>query len=333
MPVTEQTRGTRFPGGVPAAALHYLEHTEGGISLRALARRSGVHASTILRQIRRLEMRRDDPLVDAALTRLGEMPALETKSAGGGGEAAEQAMIGALARLAEPGAVLAVARDMDKAVVVRDEAGGGSARLAVLRAEEAEAMALRDWIACASPGRISRYRITAAGRQALARQVPEAPGAPCRPCAQDDPAPGPRFCAAEAPLTLLARRRSPDGRPFLQERHVTAGRLLREDFELSGVPPRAALAILRGTPAERALAQAGPGHGPARARFLAVLERLGPGLGDVALRCCCLLEGIETIEKRLGWSARSGKVVLRIALERLAQFYRSDEGQAAEMIG
>jgi len=41
----------------------------------------------------------------------------------------------------------------------------------------------------------------------------------------------------------------------------------------------------------------------------------------VVLRCCCSREGRETAEKRLGWSARSGKVVLKIALQRLAQHY------------
>jgi hypothetical protein len=48
---------------------------------------------------------------------------------------------------------------------------------------------------------------------------------------------------------------------------------------------------------------------------------LGPGLADVALRTCCFLEGLETTERRMGWSARSGKVVLKIALQRLAAHY------------
>ena len=44
----------------------------------------------------------------------------------------------------------------------------------------------------------------------------------------------------------------------------------------------------------------------------AALRDLGPGLGDVALRVCCFLEGIEAAEQRMGWAARSGKIVLRI---------------------
>jgi hypothetical protein len=43
----------------------------------------------------------------------------------------------------------------------------------------------------------------------------------------------------------------------------------------------------------------------------------------VVLECCCRLQGLETAEKKLGWSARSGKIVLRIALQRLRQHYDS----------
>ena len=51
----------------------------------------------------------------------------------------------------------------------------------------------------------------------------------------------------------------------------------------------------------------------ARDRVALALRDLGPGLGDVALRVCCFLEGIEAAERRMGWAARSGKIVLRIA--------------------
>ena len=66
---------------------------------------------------------------------------------------------------------------------------------------------------------------------------------------------------------------------------------------------------------------------------MAALRDLGPGLADVALRCCCFLEGLEAAEKRMGWSARSGKIVLRIALQRLHQHYEAAGGSWARLIG
>ena len=59
-----------LPNWVPDAIRLYVSHTEDGLSLRALARREGRHASTVLRAIRRTESRRDDPLIDEALATL-----------------------------------------------------------------------------------------------------------------------------------------------------------------------------------------------------------------------------------------------------------------------
>ena len=59
---------------------------------------------------------------------------------------------------------------------------------------------------------------------------------------------------------------------------------------------------------------------------------LGPGLSETALRCCCLLEGLETTEKYMGWAARWGKVVLRIALQRLVLHYEAT-GELGPKIG
>jgi len=52
----------------------------------------------------------------------------------------------------------------------------------------------------------------------------------------------------------------------------------------------------------------------------------------MVLRCCCYLEGLETAEKKMGWSARSGKIVLRIALYRLRRHYER-LGAGAGLIG
>lgn len=57
---------------LPDAVLHYLSHIELGHSIRKIARYAGCHASTVSRQIRRFENRRDDPLIDGALIKLGQ---------------------------------------------------------------------------------------------------------------------------------------------------------------------------------------------------------------------------------------------------------------------
>ncbi|MCZ0811041.1 MAG: DUF6456 domain-containing protein [Pseudomonadota bacterium] len=343
------------PGWLPQSARHYLAHIEAGTPIRALARRAGCHASTVLRQIRACEAQRDDILVDAALRRLGRRVPRGPDRHGliketwdmdgrldkdGALPTEDRLSVEArriLRRLCETGAVLAVAADMEKAVVLRDNGSGETSRAAVVDRAVAEAMALKQWIACETPGRVSRYRITAAGRAEIRRMLArddtgppgcaEAPGAfagPARAVGLQDPPASRRirYGAAETPLIALARRRDRDGQRFLAPDLVRAGERLREDYDLSGLGAR------RDAPWDRFVMKdmAQPeGLSPmqvlARARVLGALRDLGPGLGDVALRCCCYLEGLETAEKRLGWSARSGKIVLRIALQRLKRHY------------
>ncbi|WP_425471711.1 DUF6456 domain-containing protein [Rubellimicrobium rubrum] len=339
-----------FPGWVPVAARNYLAHTEGGHSIRSLAREAQVHPSTILRRVRRVESLRDDPLVDSALRHLSvDIPAAEDKDRD---EVLANESVPVLRRLAEAGSVLAVARDMEKGVVVREGNDGEPTRLAVVDRRLAEAMALRDWIACVAPdARIRRYRITPSGRQVLRRRMEEA-----RPAGLAE-APASfigiraeeaicdesrlrhmRSSLPESPLAALARRRDGEGRPFLSRELVAAGERLREDFELvQGVRDGAVDwdQWLERLPGHRFAERSSQVNGPeaARSRMERALSDLGPGLADVALRCCCLLEGLEQLEKRLGWSARSGKVVLRIALERLRQHYGDTAERSKSLIG
>ncbi len=362
------------PAWVPQSAGRYLAHTEAGKSIRDLARRGGCHASTVLRQIRRIEARRDDPLVDAALKALGAAhfgasgPRKSTDRATSRAgladppddEMLERQAVRVLRRLCETGAVLAVARDMDKTVVMRGGATGAATRTAVVEAPIAQAMALNNWISCATPGRVSRYQITAAGRAALARMLAvgenrardvsengfaeaQTPFADRhrvwgeKPVAKAGRPSRVRYNMAESPLTALARRRDRDGKPFLSDDLVRAGERLREDFELAQMGTRVTQdwdRFLTG-PAKGSATGAGPLGGPqgARDRVAAALADLGPGLSDVVLRCCCYLEGLEIAEKRMGWSARSGKIVLRIALHRLRRHYDDPSVAAHQMVG
>jgi hypothetical protein len=147
-----------------------------------------------------------------------------------------------------------------------------------------------------------------------------------------------RYNLAESPVALLGRRRDRDGKPFLEPELVAAAERLREDFELAQMGPRVAQnwdRFLTGGDRGSFQADSGLGEGPssARSRVAASLRDLGPGLGDVALRCCCFLEGLEVAEKRMGWAARSGKIVLRIALMRLRRHYEETYGKSGPLIG
>jgi hypothetical protein len=67
---------------------------------------------------------------------------------------------------------------------------------------------------------------------------------------------------------------------------------------------------------------AGEGQMAARRRFEEAVDAVGGGLSDVLWRVVCAGEGMREIERALGWPARAGKLVLTLALDRLADHYR-----------
>lgn len=350
------------PGWVPRSVQNYIDHTEMGVPIRALARQQGCHASTILRQIRRVETLRDDPLVDGVLRTLGGAvdggdPVDPCSSVAiGDGRVADAVpdlpdsaqlnvhAIRVLRRLCETGAVLAVAADLDKAVIVRDGQDGRNTRTGVVDRSIAEALALKGWIAAPVAARITRYHITATGRSALADMMARDESALASgdvDAVAERATDGPRrirYSLAESPLAALARRRDREGERFLSDDLVHAGERLREDFELGQMEAEVArdwsgfLGDLSDGAQSGAEAKQ-PAVARAHTRVIVALQDLGPGLSDVALRCCCFLEGLETAEKQLGWSARSGKIVLRIALMRLQRHYDENADQSGAMIG
>ncbi|MFZ5610192.1 MAG: DUF6456 domain-containing protein [Pseudomonadota bacterium] len=131
---------------------------------------------------------------------------------------------------------------------------------------------------------------------------------------------------AESPLWWLKSRRDKKGRPLISEAQYEAGERLRADWELAHRGPRLTMnwdapplgRAPRGAPEQH---DPTPGELRARLRLERALAALGPGLEAVVVRICCQHEGLEVAERGLGWPQRSAKVVLGIALERLACHY------------
>lgn len=358
-----------FPDWLPEAPRQYLSHVALGRSMRGIARDENRHPSTVARRVRQIESRRDDPLLDEALAALDPRARRDAQAA----ETAEESSMTApirppipsdeptinrearriLRRLCEKDAVLVVARDMAKAVVLRTGPEGEQTRTAVVDRAVAHAFALKDWIEATRSGRLTKYVITQAGRAAMKRLIEEdrkrrhaghemaEAQSPFQAQHQswgsrdvtDDTGRKRkiRVNLAETPLTALARRKGANGRPFLSADLVQAGEKLREDFERAQMGPRVAQnwdRFLTGADRGGFLSDSGIAEGPraARQRVSDALDDLGPGLADVVMRVCCFLEGLESAEKRLGWSARSGKIVLKIGLQRLLTHYRDRYG-------
>lgn len=125
----------------------------------------------------------------------------------------------------------------------------------------------------------------------------------------------------ESPLGWLRSR------GHLTERQFDAGEQLRSDWERAHLAPRVTMAWdpspiasgLRG-PVERL--SGSERQLSARARFDAALQCAGPGMSDILWRVVCAGEGMREAETALGWPARAGKLVLSMALDRVADYYR-----------
>lgn len=123
---------------------------------------------------------------------------------------------------------------------------------------------------------------------------------------------------AESPLSWL------HARGHLDDRLFDAGERLRGDYERAQLAPSVTMrwdpvrVKTTGdtglTPGERQIA--------AKTRFDGALAAAGKGLQDVLWRVVCAGETLPDAERALAWPARSGKLVLRLALDRVADFYR-----------
>lgn len=134
--------------------------------------------------------------------------------------------------------------------------------------------------------------------------------------------------AHAAPLTFLCQR------GLIDATERMAGEKLARDFYLAQLSGR--LTVDWQAPLTRSRRSAAS---PLPEAVLAAKQRLrealvavGPELSGVLMDLCCLEQGLEATEKRLGWPRASAKVVLRLALARLARHYGLGMGRQSAPI-
>lgn len=211
--------------------------------------------------------------------------------------------------------------------------GSASAGRSFVAVPDAE---LQDWLAQDLIEAFENgYRLSAAGRSWLRRQLASADafqeqhqaravreiehGRTRRPAIIDE---------TESPLAWLASRKDKNGVPLLGPFQFEAGERLRADYYYAGLTARvtanwdaAAVSKRPGGGGGNDLASLTDNVMAARQRVVRALAAVGPELSGVLVDVCCHLKGLEDAEKAEGWPQRSGKVVLQIALTRLARHY------------
>ena len=204
------------------------------------------------------------------------------------------------------------------AVFVLGRSAISASRVTVAAAMVTEFVRL-GWIAPEGP---DRYVIAPAGFDLLTRQTdgPAAQHREMTTAATGGDAPV-RVNAGESPLARLRHRGLIDGIQF------AAGEKLRRDFTLAQLTPRMGVnweapvvsgsrGTSEGNISDIAMA--------ARQRFNKALGAAGPALSDLLFDVCCHLASLEQVEDARGWARRSARVVLKIALDRLAGHYGFD---------
>jgi hypothetical protein len=132
----------------------------------------------------------------------------------------------------------------------------------------------------------------------------------------------------ESPLGWLRSRKDRHGKPLISVEQFNAGERLRADYWFAHLPQRvtsnwSALASCartrRGAPANPAMLR--DEVIAAKERVMRALMAVGPEISGILVDICCELKGLEEAERENGWPTRAGKVVLQIALTRLARHY------------
>jgi hypothetical protein len=247
---------------------------------------------------------------------------------GPAGPAADHSVRFVVAALTRRGAYLQVTRDHAE---LYSDRNSFAAPLASLDLAAFRALVAADWIELNAQG---QWQLAQAGRDAVRRARSGAPPetAAAEAIAVDRSAPPEpitvRPADRDSPLGWLHSRRDRQGRPLLSRHAYDAGERLRADFWFAAMTPRVT-ASWNPVSSDRHSQRSAPFDSldmsdnvvAAKQRVRRALAAVGPELSGILIDVCCHEKGIEDAEREVGWPVRSGRIVLQLALERLARHY------------
>jgi hypothetical protein len=252
-------------------------------------------------------------------------------------ERVRQQCLPLLSALARPGAVLTVSANAeDPVATVLTHRASAEAPSGAFPADDVEAAAKRGWIEAASDGwgwKLSRAgaalvraaRTTAAvARAAAVRPVTAVKRAVDR--SRETRAASGR--EAGGSLAWLHSRRDKDGQPMISAEQLAAGERLAGDLWRARMTPRVT-SVWTGVPGDAGSRRIAPGMGvdiadtviAAKVRVERALRAVGPEFAGPLIDVCGHMLGLDDIERINSLPMRSGKMLLRTALTRLARHY------------
>jgi hypothetical protein len=240
-----------------------------------------------------------------------------------------------LSVLARPRAVLIPpVSTEDPVAVVMSGRGAAAQTLGAFAPADLETAARQYWIAPASDG--WGWTITRAGlavvRAARARTIASRASSSATrsvgsPTTRATPGPAAARDAVGS-LAWLHSRRDKHGQPLISAEQLAAGERLAADLWRARLTPRVT-SVWTGVPGDGSARRSAPGVGvdiadaviAAKARVERALKAVGPELAGPLIDVCGHMRGLDDIERLNGLPTRSGKLLLKTALTRLARHY------------
>lgn len=236
-----------------------------------------------------------------------------------------------LACLAQPDAWAFIDPTDESGLILRKKSAAVSVSAGRFSRLHAEALVGHDLARWEKASRVA-LQITEAGRAYLRRDGTQAGGdaffeqhreTASIGIATEDGTKRVRIDLDESPLDWLRRRKGRDGQRLIGTAAYAAGERLRADLMQAGLLPSV---TARWDAMPTATGPGSPSDATdrmvaARQRVRNAFDAIGGDLSDLLLDLCGFLKGLELIERERHWPPRSAKVVVRLALTRLADHY------------